>query len=87
MQPRSCVGTHTLWEERKGCVWVVYAETQALRFLNPWRVEVETKKSKTKQSLKADLIKMQMAKFLDPEILTLGVYSREIFTSLHKSVS
>lgn len=30
---------------------------------------------------------MQMAKFLDPEILTLGIYSREIFTSLHKSVS
>lgn len=30
---------------------------------------------------------MQMDKFLDPEILMLGIYSREIFTSLHKSIS
>ena len=30
---------------------------------------------------------MQMDKFLDPEMLMLGIYSREIFTSLHKSIS
>ena len=28
-----------------------------------------------------------MENFLDPEILMLGIYSREIFTSLHKSIS
>lgn len=30
---------------------------------------------------------MQMAKFLDPEILPIDIYSREIFTSLHKTCS
>lgn len=39
------------------------------------------------KNLRADLLKMQMDKFLDPEILMLGLCSREIFTSLHKSIS
>ena len=39
------------------------------------------------KNLRADLLKMQMDKFLDPETLMLGLYSREIFTSLHKIIS
>lgn len=81
MQSRIHVGTHPLWKGTRLCLNCPWRNS-GLKIFEPQSVEMETNKK-----FKSWFIKNANGQILDPEILMLGIYSREIITSLHKSIS